>query len=91
MLRKDVKKSLPTAIGTADPVEIARLPKRDTALAGLKIIDVGCGAGLVTEPLSRLGGEVFGIDAAERNVRVAERHAQLSGASVRYRNALPED
>jgi 2-polyprenyl-6-hydroxyphenyl methylase / 3-demethylubiquinone-9 3-methyltransferase len=130
MLRKDVKKGLPTAIGTADPIEIARFnaladewwnpqgafkvihafnrmrvahisrrlpvllrrdPNMEQPLTGLKIIDVGCGAGLVTEPISRLGGDVVGIDGAERNVRIAERHAQLSGAKVHYRHALPED
>jgi 2-polyprenyl-6-hydroxyphenyl methylase / 3-demethylubiquinone-9 3-methyltransferase len=68
-----------------------RDPHAAQPLAGLKIIDVGCGAGLAAEPLSRLGADVLGIDAAERNVRVAERHASLSGAPVRYRHALPED
>jgi 2-polyprenyl-6-hydroxyphenyl methylase/3-demethylubiquinone-9 3-methyltransferase len=57
----------------------------------MNVIDVGCGAGLATEPISRLGADVLGIDAAERNVAVAERHARLSGASLRYRHALPED
>jgi 2-polyprenyl-6-hydroxyphenyl methylase/3-demethylubiquinone-9 3-methyltransferase len=60
-------------------------------LTGLKIIDVGCGAGLVTEPLSQLGADVLGIDAAARNVAVAERHARVSDAPVKYRHALPED
>jgi 2-polyprenyl-6-hydroxyphenyl methylase/3-demethylubiquinone-9 3-methyltransferase len=73
------------------PVLLGRDPSAASPLAGLKIIDVGCGAGLVTEPISRLGAEVLGIDAAERNILVAERHARLSGAPVRYRHALPED
>ena len=60
-------------------------------MAGVKIIDVGCAAGLVTEPLSRLGACILGIDASERNVKVAERHARQSGAPVRYRHALPEE
>jgi 2-polyprenyl-6-hydroxyphenyl methylase / 3-demethylubiquinone-9 3-methyltransferase len=60
-------------------------------LAGLSILDVGCGAGIVTEPLSRLGGDMLGIDAAERNVLVAQRHAALSNAPVRYRHAVPEE
>ncbi len=55
------------------------------------MLDVGCGAGLVSEPISRLGAEVLAIDAAERNIQVAERHAKLTGAPVRYRHALPED
>src|SRR5689334_10675957 len=73
------------------PVLLGRNPKASRPLAGLKIIDVGCGAGLVAEPISRLGAEVIGIDASERNVAVAERHARASGASARYRHALPEE
>jgi 2-polyprenyl-6-hydroxyphenyl methylase / 3-demethylubiquinone-9 3-methyltransferase len=73
------------------PVLLGRDPGASSPLDGLRIIDVGCGAGLVTEPISRLGGEVIGIDAAERNVMVAERHAGASGAPVRYAHALPED
>ena len=52
---------------------------------------MGCGAGLVTEPISCLGAAVIGIDAAERNVLIAERHARSTGACVEYRHALPED
>ena len=73
------------------PAMLGRDPYQAQPFAGARIIDVGCGAGLVAEPLSRLGAEVFAIDASERNVMVAERHARLSGASVRYRQALPED
>ena len=73
------------------PALLERDPHTAHPLAGARIIDVGCGAGLVTEPLSWLGAEVLGIDASERNVMVAKRHARLSGAPVRYRHALPED
>src|SRR5205085_2408209 len=73
------------------PILLHRHPRTVRSLAGLKIIDVGCGAGLVTEPISRLGAAVIGIDAAERNVLVAERHACSTGASVQYRHALPEE
>lgn len=73
------------------PALLERDPREAQPLTGARIIDVGCGAGLVTEPLSRLGAEVLGIDASERNVMVAERHARLTGAPVRYRHALPED
>lgn len=68
-----------------------RNPNTPQPLNGLKIIDVGCGAGIVTEPLSNYGADILGIDAAERNIEVAKRHAQKSGASVRYFHALPED
>jgi 2-polyprenyl-6-hydroxyphenyl methylase / 3-demethylubiquinone-9 3-methyltransferase len=73
------------------PVLLQRDPHAARPLAGFKVIDVGCGAGLVTEPISRLGADVLGIDAAERNVAVAARHAQMTGPPVRYRHALPED
>src|SRR3984893_3143208 len=73
------------------PILLQRDPRTTRSLAGMKILDVGCGAGLVTEPISRLGAEVIGIDAVERNVLVAERHARLTGASVQYRHALPEE
>ncbi len=69
-------------------VESALVP---LPLAGLSVLDVGCGAGSVTEPISRLGADVLGIDASERNIQVAQRHAALSSAPVRYRHALPED
>jgi 2-polyprenyl-6-hydroxyphenyl methylase / 3-demethylubiquinone-9 3-methyltransferase len=73
------------------PVLLQRDPRTARPLAGLNVIDVGCGAGLVTESISRLGADVLGIDAAERNVAVAKRHARLSGVPVRYSHALPED
>jgi 2-polyprenyl-6-hydroxyphenyl methylase/3-demethylubiquinone-9 3-methyltransferase len=73
------------------PVLLQRDPNTVRPLAGLNIIDVGCGAGLVTEPISNLGAAMLGIDAAERNVQVAERHARATAASVQYRHALPEE
>ncbi|MDP3550421.1 MAG: bifunctional 2-polyprenyl-6-hydroxyphenol methylase/3-demethylubiquinol 3-O-methyltransferase UbiG [Novosphingobium sp.] len=54
-------------------------------LAGRKALDVGCGAGLLCEPLARLGAEVTGVDAAEENIAAARVHAQGSGLSIDYR------
>jgi len=54
-------------------------------LSGLRILDIGCGGGLVAEPLARLGGDVVGIDAAERNIAVASVHARESGLAIDYR------
>ena len=54
-------------------------------LAGLTALDVGCGAGLLTEPLARLGGAVTGVDAAPENIAVAKAHAGLQGLSIDYR------
>ena len=54
-------------------------------LAGRSALDVGCGAGLVCEPLARLGAAVTGVDAALENVEVARRHAAGSGLDIDYR------
>jgi 2-polyprenyl-6-hydroxyphenyl methylase / 3-demethylubiquinone-9 3-methyltransferase len=55
-------------------------------LAGKRVLDVGCGAGLLTEPLARLGGDVTGVDAAAENVAVAADHAAAGGLSISYVN-----
>jgi 2-polyprenyl-6-hydroxyphenyl methylase/3-demethylubiquinone-9 3-methyltransferase len=60
----------------------SRAPK---PLAGRRALDVGCGAGLLCEPLARLGAEVTGVDAAEENVAAAREHAKGSGLSIEYR------
>ena len=60
-------------------------------LAGLSVIDVGCGGGLLTEPMSRLGATVVGVDASEEAVKVADTHARLQGLNIDYRHALPEE
>ena len=54
-------------------------------LSGKTALDVGCGAGLLCEPLARLGGEVTGVDAAPENIEAAKGHAALSGLSINYR------
>ncbi len=61
------------------------------SLAGLTLLDVGCGAGIVTEPMSKLGAKVTAIDASERNILVAKQHAEKSCVDIDYRNLLPED
>ena len=53
-------------------------------LAGKRALDVGCGAGLLCEPLARMGAEVTGVDAAKENVAAASAHAQASGLAVTY-------
>ncbi len=54
-------------------------------LEGLRLLDIGCGGGLVCEPMRRLGAEVVGIDAAERNVKTAMAHARETGLDIDYR------
>jgi 2-polyprenyl-6-hydroxyphenyl methylase/3-demethylubiquinone-9 3-methyltransferase len=68
-----------------------RDPLRPRPLAGLRLLDIGCGGGLLAEPMARLGARVTGIDAVERNVQVARLHAERSGIEIHYRTATPEE
>lgn len=62
-----------------------------TPLSGLTVLDVGCGGGLLCEPLARLGAEVTGIDAVSRNIEIAGVHAGASAVSIDYRTATVEE
>lgn len=68
--------------------QICQFYKRDPndakPLAGLRILDVGCGGGLVCEPLAQAGAEVSGIDVSEMSIEVAKRHALKSGLNIHY-------
>ena len=66
--------------------------KRDKKflLENLKILDIGCGGGLISEPMSRLGGNVTGIDASEKNIKVAYMHSKESNLQINYLNKSPE-
>jgi len=57
---------------------------------GLRILDIGCGGGLLAEPMARLGADVVGADAAERNIPVAQVHAAQSGLAIDYRHTTAE-
>lgn len=62
----------------------------DAPFAGLRILDIGCGGGLLCEPMARLGATVVGADAAERNIPVAQIHAEQSGLEIDYRFTTAE-
>lgn len=68
-----------------------RDPKAGRPLAGLSLLDIGCGGGLLCEPLARLGARVTGIDASERNIAIARSHAAQSGLAVDYRTTTAEE
>ena len=60
-------------------------------LKGLKILDVGCGGGLISEPLARMGASVMGIDASKKNIEVALSHAKRSKLEINYKICSPEN
>ena len=66
------------------------LQKKDKILSGVKILDIGCGGGLLCEPMSRLGADVFGMDASEKNIEVAKIHAKKSNLNIKYLCSSPE-
>ncbi|TCO73469.1 bifunctional 2-polyprenyl-6-hydroxyphenol methylase/3-demethylubiquinol 3-O-methyltransferase UbiG [Rhodovulum euryhalinum] len=63
----------------------------ETPFKGLRLLDIGCGGGLLSEPMARLGAEVVGADAAPRNIPVARIHAEQSGLEIDYRHTTAED
>jgi 2-polyprenyl-6-hydroxyphenyl methylase/3-demethylubiquinone-9 3-methyltransferase len=68
-----------------------RDPAQPRPLDGVRLLDIGCGGGLVAEPMARLGAEVTGIDAAAQSLAVARLHAGQSGLAIDYRHAAAED
>jgi len=64
--------------------------KRIDCLTGLRILDIGCGGGILSEPLARLGAEVTGADAGQTNIEVAKLHAAEGGLTVDYRATTAE-
>ena len=59
-------------------------------LQDLKILDIGCGGGLISEPMARLGAKVTGIDASEKNIKVAKIHSMENNLEINYLNSSPE-
>jgi 2-polyprenyl-6-hydroxyphenyl methylase/3-demethylubiquinone-9 3-methyltransferase len=66
-------------------------PVAERPFQGLRLLDIGCGGGILSESMARLGARVTGIDVAEKNVRVAQMHAEGSGLAVDYRLTAAED
>ena len=65
--------------------------KEPTVLKNVKILDIGCGGGLLSEPLSKLGARVVGIDASEKNIKIAKTHAKKNKLKIDYYCASPEN
>ena len=68
-----------------------RDPRSLRSLEGLNILDIGCGGGLVAEPLCRMGAKVTGIDASDKNIATASIHAEEGGLSIDYRATTAEE
>lgn len=71
-------------------VQFGRDPKAHRPLEGLRILDIGCGGGLLSEPMARMGANVLGADASEKNIGIAKAHAAGSGVPVDYRAVTAE-
>ena len=69
----------------------SRDPKAIRPFEGLRLLDIGCGGGLLCEPMARLGFQVTGVDASERNIGTASAHAAEQGLSIDYRATTAED
>ena len=68
-----------------------RDPKGNLPLKGLQILDIGCGGGLLCEPLTRLGAIMTGVDALERNIKTAEIHSKKMGLNINYLHGTIEE
>jgi len=77
-------------ITTQIAAEFDRDTRQPKPFAGLRLLDIGCGGGLLCEPMARLGATVVGADAAERNIPVAKVHAEQSGLEIDYRHTTAE-
>lgn len=70
--------------------EFGRDLTKPAPFAGLRLLDIGCGGGLLSEPMARLGAVVVGADAAARNIPVAQLHAEAQGLAIDYRHTTAE-
>ena len=67
-----------------------KLKNKRKPLEKVKILDIGCGGGLLSEPMRRLGADVVGIDASEKNIKIAKLHAKKNNLKIKYINSSPE-
>ncbi len=71
-------------------IQSFKLKNKNKPLEKVKILDIGCGGGLLCEPMSRLGADVVGIDASDKNIKVAKLHAKKDNLDIKYHCATPE-
>ena len=68
-----------------------KLKIKNKPLENIKILDIGCGGGLLSEPMTKLGADVVGIDASKNNIKIAELHAKKNNLNIKYFCASPEN
>ena len=90
---KPLHKFNPVRLNYIKKCIVKDIKKKTTAkpLNNIKILDIGCGGGLLCEPLSKLGAKVVGIDASEKNIKIAKTHAKQSNLKINYYCASPEN
>ena len=67
-----------------------KLKNKSKPLSGIKILDIGCGGGLLSEPMSRMGANVMGIDASDKNIKIAKLHSKKNKLKINYLCSSPE-
>jgi len=67
-----------------------KLKNKSKPLSGIKILDIGCGGGLLSEPMSRMGANVTGIDASDKNIKIAKLHSKKNKLKINYLCSSPE-
>ena len=72
-------------------IETFKLKDKSKPLEKIKILDIGCGGGLLSEPMHRMGAQVIGIDASEKNIKVAKLHAKENSLKIKYYCTSPEN
>ena len=68
-----------------------KIQNKSKPLKNIKVLDIGCGGGLLSEPLTRLGATVMGIDASQKNINIAKLHAKKNNLDIKYVCASPEN
>ena len=71
-------------------IKTFKLDDNKTPLKNIKILDIGCGGGLLSEPMCRLGAKVTGIDASDKNIKIAKLHSKKNNLKIEYRCSSPE-
>ena len=72
-------------------IKSLKLNNNEKPLKKVKILDIGCGGGLLTEPMKKLGADVVGIDASEKNIKIAKLHSKKNNLNIKYLCVSPED